>query len=50
MRENGGDGASANGPMLTNIYNDIFSQGLVQATKPQNENWATYCLRTGLLQ
>jgi penicillin-binding protein A len=49
MKENAGEGGSAVGPMIAGIYNDVFSQGYVQATQiPQAS--LDYCYRTGLLQ
>lgn len=48
MKENGGEGAYANGPMLRNIYNTIFSQGWVkvQPPSPPDQN---FCVTNGLL-
>ncbi|GHO54003.1 penicillin-binding transpeptidase domain-containing protein [Ktedonobacter robiniae] len=34
MKENGGEGANAVGPMITNTYNDIFNQHLVKVDLP----------------
>ncbi len=50
MRENGGDGGANNIPMQENIYNDVFTQNLVTAQKPNNTFWSTYCAQTQLLQ
>jgi peptidoglycan glycosyltransferase len=49
MREHGGNGAAAVGPMIANIYNDVFSKGYVQANKLPVPG-LSYCYRTGLLQ
>ncbi len=48
MRENGGDGGQDVGPMVTAMYNDIFTQ-VMQVTQPPAPD-PTYCCRTGLLQ
>jgi peptidoglycan glycosyltransferase len=50
MKENSGDGGYAVGPMITNIYNDIFNQGLVQVTQPPAANPNVYCCQSGMLQ
>lgn len=48
MRENGGDGGQDVGPMVTAMYNDIFSQVMhVQQPPAPDPN---YCCKTGLLQ
>jgi hypothetical protein len=49
MKENGGEGGSANAPMVKNMYNDIFSQGLVKVQQPPAAS-ATYCCQSGMLQ
>jgi cell division protein FtsI/penicillin-binding protein 2 len=49
LKENGGDGAPAVGPMITNTYNDIFNQGLVKA-QPVQPPANTYCCTSGMLQ
>ncbi|MBV9256901.1 MAG: penicillin-binding protein 2 [Ktedonobacteraceae bacterium] len=49
MKENGGEGGGANGPMVKNMYNDIFSQGLVKAQQPPAAN-PNYCCQSGMLQ
>lgn len=49
MREHGGNGAGAVGPMIANIYNDIFSKGYVQANRLPVPG-LNYCYQTGLLQ
>lgn len=48
MKEHGGEGAYANGPMLRDIYNGIFTQvyKLTQPTPPDQN----FCFNTGLLQ
>ncbi len=49
MKEHGGEGAYANGPMLRDIYEAIFSHVLtdVQAPPPPDPN---FCNTTGLIQ
>ncbi|HEU0000504.1 MAG TPA: penicillin-binding transpeptidase domain-containing protein [Ktedonobacteraceae bacterium] len=48
MKENGGEGAFATGPMLRALYNSIFSQGLVKAQQsPQPD--PNFCVNVGLL-
>jgi len=49
MKENGGEGAYANGPMLRDIYQSIFTQVLtnVQQPPPPDPN---FCFNTNLLQ
>jgi hypothetical protein len=49
MREHGGNGAGAVGPMIANIYNDVFSKGYVQANQMPVPG-LSYCYQTGLLQ
>jgi cell division protein FtsI/penicillin-binding protein 2 len=49
MKENGGEGGSANAPMVKNMYNDIFSQGLVKVQQPPAAN-PNYCCQSGMLQ
>ena len=48
MKENGGEGAYANGPMLRNIYNTIFSQGWIKVQQPPAPD-PNFCVNTGLL-
>ena len=48
MKENGGEGAYANGPMLRNIYNGIFSQGIINVQQPPPPD-PNFCVNTGLL-
>jgi cell division protein FtsI/penicillin-binding protein 2 len=48
MKENGGEGAYANGPMLRNIYNSIFSQGLIKVQQPPAPD-PNFCVNNGLL-
>ncbi len=48
MKENGGEGGNEIGPMVTNMYNDIFTNVMkIQAPAPPDPN---YCFKTGLLQ
>jgi peptidoglycan glycosyltransferase len=49
MKENGGEGGSANAPMVKKMYNDIFSQGLVKVQQPPTAN-VNYCCQSGMLQ
>jgi penicillin-binding protein A len=49
MREHGGDGSASTGPMLSEIYNDIFGKGYVQANQVSLPG-LSYCYQTGLLQ
>ena len=49
MKENGGEGADAVGPVITATYNDIFDQGLVKADQPPPPP-AGYCYTNRLLQ
>ena len=49
MRANGGDGGQDVGPMVTAMYNDIFSQVIKNVQQPPAPNPA-YCCQTGLLQ
>ncbi len=49
MKENGGEGGGANAPMVKNMYNDIFSQGLVKVQQPPTAN-PNYCCQSGMLQ
>ena len=49
MKENGGEGGSANAPMVKNMYNDIFSQGLVKVQQPPAVN-PNYCCQSEMLQ
>ena len=48
MKENGGEGAYANGPMLRNLYNTIFSQGWIKVQQPPAPD-PNFCVNTGLL-
>ncbi len=48
MREHGGNGAGAVGPMIADIYNDVFSNGYVQASKPPVLG-SSYCYNRGLV-
>jgi peptidoglycan glycosyltransferase len=49
MKENGGDGGLIVGPMIAKMYNDIFSQHLVNVQKPAAPSTA-YCCNEQLLQ
>jgi len=49
QKEHGGEGAYANGPMLTNIYNAIFSQVITNVPQPPAPD-PNFCYNTGLLQ
>lgn len=48
MKENGGEGGNAAGPMVTNMYNDIFSKVMKIQQPPAAA--ANYCTQTQLLQ
>jgi penicillin-binding protein A len=48
MKENGGEGGSVNGPMVKDIYNDIFTQVIKIPLPPTPD--PNYCSTTGLLQ
>lgn len=48
MKENGGEGGSAVGPMVTNMYNDIFTNVIKIQTPPAPAS--NYCYSTQLLQ
>ncbi len=48
MRENGGEGGSVAGPMVTDTYNYVFSKIMKIPTAPAAD--PNYCLSTGLLQ
>jgi len=50
MKENGGEGAYANGPMLNKDYNEIFSQILTVPTPDPPPGGLNFCFQTGLLQ
>ncbi|WP_161977030.1 hypothetical protein [Dictyobacter kobayashii] len=43
MKENGGEAIDAIGPIIANIYNDIFSQQLVKVQSPNNPESDIYC-------
>ncbi len=49
QKEHGGEGAYANGPMLTDIYNAIFSQVITNVPQPPAPD-PNFCYNTGLLQ
>jgi len=48
MKENGGEGGNAVGPMVTNMYNDIFTNVMKIQQPPAPA--ANYCFSTQLLQ
>ncbi|MFL5587031.1 MAG: peptidoglycan D,D-transpeptidase FtsI family protein [Ktedonobacteraceae bacterium] len=48
MKENAGEGGSVDGPIVTNLYNDIFSKIMKIPTAPPVD--PNYCATTGLLQ
>lgn len=48
MKENGGEGGSVVGPMVTDTYNAIFSKYMKIPTAPPVD--PNFCLSTGLLQ
>ena len=48
MKENGGEGAYANGPMLRNLYNTIFSKGYVKVQQPPPPD-QNFCVNNGFL-
>src|SRR5690348_5548063 len=48
MKENGGEGAYANGPMLRNLYQDIFSKGYVKVQTPPVPD-QNFCVNNGFL-
>jgi peptidoglycan glycosyltransferase len=48
MKENGGEGAYANGPMLRNLYNTIFSKGWIKVQMPPPPD-PNFCVNNGFL-
>ena len=48
MKEKAGEGGSVDGPIVTNLYNDIFSKIMKVPTAPPVD--PNYCGTTGLLQ
>ncbi len=48
LRENGGEGGSADGPMVADMYNYIFTNIMKIAMPPPPDS--NYCFSTGLLQ
>jgi penicillin-binding protein A len=50
MKENGGEGGASVGPMIGNIYNEIFDQHLVDVWTPSPPRDYSYCYEKGLLQ
>jgi cell division protein FtsI/penicillin-binding protein 2 len=49
MKENGGEGGSAVGPMIASMYQDIFSHNYVKVQAPPAPD-TTYCCNNQLLQ
>ena len=49
MKENAGEGGNAIAPMVTNMYNDIFTN-VMQVAKPTPPNPNQYCFQSGMLQ
>ena len=49
IKENGGEGGYADGPMLAHMYTDIFAKGYVNVQLPQPVP-SDYCTKTGLVQ
>ncbi|GHO46480.1 penicillin-binding transpeptidase domain-containing protein [Ktedonospora formicarum] len=49
MKENGGEGGYAVGPIVASIYNDIFNKGYVKADRPISAS-SSYCCTAKLLQ
>ncbi len=43
MKENAGEGAYVVGPMIAHMYDDIFSQGVVQVQRPNVPDSFTFC-------
>jgi len=50
MKENGGEGGAVVGPMIADVYNDIFSNGYVKASRPPQTDTREYCCNSGMLQ
>ena len=50
MKENGGEGAASVGPMIGNIYDEVFNQHLVDVWNPSPPLGFDYCHERGLLQ
>jgi penicillin-binding protein A len=51
MKENSGEGAYANGPMLRNIYNDIFTQVMTNVhVNPVPPGGSNFCYNSSFLQ
>ena len=49
MKQNAGEGANAIAPMVTQMYNDIFTN-VIKVAKPAPPNPNQYCYQTGMLQ
>jgi len=49
IKENGGEGGYANGPMLAHMYTEIFAKGYVKVQFPPPVP-SDYCTKTGLTQ
>jgi len=50
MKENGGEGGYINGPMVADMYNDIFTNVLKMSLPPTPDPQNPYCFNNGLLQ
>jgi cell division protein FtsI/penicillin-binding protein 2 len=50
MKENGGEGGAVVGPMIADIYSDVFKNGYVKVQVPSVPSADRYCCQTGLLQ
>ncbi len=50
MKENGGEGAYANGPMLRDIYGQIFGKIIKEPTPPMPPGGTGFCVDHGFLQ
>ena len=49
MKENAGEGGNAIAPMVTNMYNDIFTN-IIKTPTPVQPNPNQYCFQSGMLQ
>lgn len=50
MKENAGEGGSVDGPMVADMYNEIFANVLKVQLPPPPDPQNPYCFTTGLLQ
>lgn len=50
MKENAGEGANVNGPMVADMYNEIFGSVLKSQLPPPPDPQNPYCFNTKLLQ